>query len=273
MEIKGRYRVMWWIGIILTVVSFLWIVADLWMEIAMGWRYLTYGGIYFFYLFNFPVCLIWLVWACVARHRKMWGYFGIIFSIYIAVSSLALYSYTIQISGIFYFIVEGIINICMVLAMAFMIFRRQELMALMSYGSSKKARSERTEKEQQALNAVYSMETGRTQKPKAAPVPVQKTVQESPAYKKVDVNHCQMEDLLELPGISLEMAQKVIKDRAENGMYQSPDDFLRRNPVKPHFMEQIVARIEIKPENEGTMAAIQKEESGSVNEKKRGLDL
>ena len=263
MEIKGRYRVMWWIGIVITV----------FFSGLIGITRINYSGMVAFNVVYLPVCLVWSIFACTARHRKMWGYFGIVLSSYIMVSGLSLYCASIRNEGIFYHMIQGVIAIFLILVIAFMILRRQELMALMSYGSSKKARAERIEKEQQALNDVYSMETGKTQKPKAAPVTVQKPIQKSPVYKKVDVNHCQMEDLLELPGISLEMAQKAIKDREENGMYQSPDDFLNRNPVKPHFMEQVVARIEIKSESEIIMAAIPKDESGSVNEKKRGLDL
>lgn len=263
MEIKGRYRVMWWIGIVLTVL----------FSGLLGITRIDYSGMVTFNLVYLPVCLVWFIFACTARHRKMWGYFGIVLSSYIMVSGLSLYCASIRNEGIFYHMVQGVIAIFLILVIAFMILRRQELMALLSYGSSKKACAERTEKEQQALNAVYSMEMGKTQKPKAVPVTVQKPIQKSPVYKKVDVNHCQMEDLLELPGISLEMAQKAIKDREENGMYQSPDDFLRRNPAKPHFIERIVARIEVKAENEETMATIPKEDSRAANEKKRGLDL
>lgn len=61
---------------------------------------------------------------------------------------------------------------------------------------------------------------------------------------KLDINACAVDDLLQLPGMSLAMAGKAIEERQLHGDYQSVDDFIMRNDIKPHiairFMEQIV---------------------------------
>ncbi|MFR8004102.1 MAG: ComEA family DNA-binding protein [Hydrogeniiclostridium sp.] len=61
---------------------------------------------------------------------------------------------------------------------------------------------------------------------------------------KLDVNSCSADDLLSLPGMSISSAQAAVASRAEQGPYRSPDDFIQRNQIKPHFAVQILQQIE-----------------------------
>ena len=57
--------------------------------------------------------------------------------------------------------------------------------------------------------------------------------------QKVDINNCSEEDLTALPGISVIMAKKAIKNRSENGGFNSIDEFFRLLNIKPHIQEQL----------------------------------
>ena len=61
---------------------------------------------------------------------------------------------------------------------------------------------------------------------------------------KLNVNSCSADDLLSLPGMSISSAQAAVASRAEQGPYRSPDDFIQRNQIKPHFAVQILQQIE-----------------------------
>lgn len=61
---------------------------------------------------------------------------------------------------------------------------------------------------------------------------------------KLDVNICSADALLSLPGMSISAAQAAVASRTKEGPYRSPDDFIRRNQIKPHFAVQILQRID-----------------------------
>ena len=74
-----------------------------------------------------------------------------------------------------------------------------------------------------------------------APQSMQKTdsvVQSAPA--KLDINRCTEDDFLTLPGMSLISAKRAVELRETQGDYQSVDDFVARNAIKPHFMVQML---------------------------------
>lgn len=55
----------------------------------------------------------------------------------------------------------------------------------------------------------------------------------------IDINKCNTEDLLLLPGFSLPLAKKVMDRRNNEGYFSSIDEFLDYIMVKPHFSVQI----------------------------------
>ena len=82
---------------------------------------------------------------------------------------------------------------------------------------------------------------------------------------KIDVNFCGEAEFMTLPGMSLVSAKKAVENRQQNGNYESFDDFVARNNIKPHFMLQMEPMIYIKES---------KNVAAPKNEKKaRTLDL
>ena len=96
------------------------------------------------------------------------------------------------------------------------------------------------------------------------PSPVERA-SSSPALGKIDVNTCAADALLVLPGMSPAAAQQAIASRTEKGPYLSPDDFIERNQIKPHFAVQILGMIETP-----AAAPVQHEKP---QPKRRSLDL
>lgn len=83
--------------------------------------------------------------------------------------------------------------------------------------------------------------------------------------ENIDINRCSESEFMTLPGMSLITAKKAVENREKNGDYESLDDFVVRNNIKPHFMIQMESKIYV---------ATTKKISTSNNEKKgRVLDL
>lgn len=61
----------------------------------------------------------------------------------------------------------------------------------------------------------------------------------------IDINKCNTEDLLLLPGFSLPLAKKVMDRRNNEGYFSSIDEFLDYIMVKPHFSVQIKEMITV----------------------------
>ena len=57
--------------------------------------------------------------------------------------------------------------------------------------------------------------------------------------EKVDVNKCSEIEIMTLPGMSLLSAKRAVEEREQNGEYESFDEFVFRNGIKPHFMMQM----------------------------------
>lgn len=66
---------------------------------------------------------------------------------------------------------------------------------------------------------------------------VNNAAQSAPA--KLDINKCSEDEFLTLPGMSLIAAKRAVELRETQGDYQSVDDFVARNAIKPHFMVQM----------------------------------
>ncbi|MBQ9045093.1 MAG: helix-hairpin-helix domain-containing protein [Oscillospiraceae bacterium] len=69
--------------------------------------------------------------------------------------------------------------------------------------------------------------------PKAAPVVETAAAAEPP--KRVDVNRCTTQELLELPGMALADASRIVKEREANGPFASVEDCVARVGLKPHL--------------------------------------
>ena len=67
--------------------------------------------------------------------------------------------------------------------------------------------------------------------PKTSPVAAPASAE--PA-KSVDLNRCTTQELLELPGMALADASRIVKERDENGAYASVEDCVARVGLKPH---------------------------------------
>lgn len=81
--------------------------------------------------------------------------------------------------------------------------------------------------------------------------------------EKLDINKCSESDFITLPGMSLSLAKKAVENREQNGNYESFDDFVARNGIKPHFMVQMEDRIMV----------VKKEELKSTESIKRSRTL
>lgn len=67
---------------------------------------------------------------------------------------------------------------------------------------------------------------------------------------KIDVNQCNEADFITLPGMSLVSAKRAVENREQNGDYESFDDFVARNGIKPHFMIQMESLVLVKKNSE-----------------------
>ena len=56
---------------------------------------------------------------------------------------------------------------------------------------------------------------------------------------KIDINRSSESELIELPGINVVLAKKIIKYREEHQQFYSVEEFLRVMKIKPHFAKQL----------------------------------
>ena len=57
--------------------------------------------------------------------------------------------------------------------------------------------------------------------------------------KKVDINNCTEKEMADLPGVSIIMAKKAIKNREENDGFKSLEDFYETLKLQPNMQEQL----------------------------------
>ena len=69
----------------------------------------------------------------------------------------------------------------------------------------------------------------------------------SQALQPVDVNSCQMTDLLVLPGMTIGVARQIVSEREAHGPYESVQQLVARNDLKPHAIVNFVSYLNIAP--------------------------
>lgn len=82
----------------------------------------------------------------------------------------------------------------------------------------------------------------------------------------IDINSCTVEDIANLPGVSLILAKKAVNYRQENNGFKSIDEFYGVVGLKPHFIAQVEGSIVC-----NTMTRTEKPTNGS--QAGRQLDL
>ena len=60
-----------------------------------------------------------------------------------------------------------------------------------------------------------------------------------PAFEIIDINNCSEVEMTSLPGISIVMAKKAVKKRAQINGFKSVDDFILFLRIKPHIEKQL----------------------------------
>ncbi len=64
-----------------------------------------------------------------------------------------------------------------------------------------------------------------------------------PSAEKIDINHCTLQQLIALPGVSAVMAKKAEAYRNEKGRFASVEEFFEVTGLQPHFAQQIKERL------------------------------
>lgn len=219
---------------------------------------------------------LWILWvspyfipAFTTKDKKYWMITGIVILGLFVISLLGNYlgqgisEETVLYKGLTY-----VKNLYALAIFVLALICRKEIITISSYVHSDEYRFEHGLKEKEkkkeeiqkmrARNQVSTDAVEKTEKIQSS-----KTIETG--IKKVDINNCSQEDFLTLPGMSLILAKKAVENREEQGMYQSLDDFVQRNNIKPHFMLQMQEMIEI-----GTGLD---EQENPVVKKGRALDL
>lgn len=62
---------------------------------------------------------------------------------------------------------------------------------------------------------------------------------ETAGQKDININTCDQEDLMRLPGIGVIQAKRAVEYRSANGGFRSVDEFVELLKIKPHFAVQI----------------------------------
>lgn len=58
--------------------------------------------------------------------------------------------------------------------------------------------------------------------------------------ERIDVNNCSAEDLVQLPGISMVTAKRMIELRQQQGSFLTVDEFIMKSGIKPHFANDVI---------------------------------
>lgn len=67
----------------------------------------------------------------------------------------------------------------------------------------------------------------------------------TPAPRTLDANSCTATELLALPGMNAAVARAIVSEREQNGPYQSLEDLVARNDLKPHVVAAFIASISV----------------------------
>ena len=77
-----------------------------------------------------------------------------------------------------------------------------------------------------------------------APTPAPATVP-VPAPHTIDANSCTATELLALSGMNASIARAIVSEREQNGPYQSLEDLITRNGLKPHVVAAFIGSIRV----------------------------
>ncbi len=73
--------------------------------------------------------------------------------------------------------------------------------------------------------------------------------QEAPARKAdfvVDVNHAEVAELVELPGVGQAIAERIVEYRKQNGPFQSVDDLREVTGIGPKTLDALRPHVRVK---------------------------
>ncbi|MBA4018344.1 MAG: hypothetical protein C0483_14355 [Pirellula sp.] len=73
-----------------------------------------------------------------------------------------------------------------------------------------------------------------------------KTVPERKADFVVDVNHAEVAELVELPGVGQAIAERIVEYRKQNGPFQSVDDLREVTGIGPKTLEALRPHVRVK---------------------------
>ena len=71
----------------------------------------------------------------------------------------------------------------------------------------------------------------------------------APAHKAdfvVDVNHAEVAELVELPGVGQAIAERIVEYRKQNGPFQSVDDLREVTGIGPKTLEALRSHVRVK---------------------------
>lgn len=75
--------------------------------------------------------------------------------------------------------------------------------------------------------------------PKARQLEDEKPIKLDKYIEKLDINLAEEAELAKLPGISIILAKRIIKERDVNGGFKTLDEFYSKMKIKPHFQKQL----------------------------------
>lgn len=226
------------------------------------------------------MAIFWLIPVLTSRHKKAWIRFLSVLSLFIAVTAIIRYIYTIE--GLNFLELSGLHLVIKGLHLAFMIWAvcvrkqvvEQSVLAKMGVKAEtpvnktkgqKKAAGEWVKSQQKKQSAkrldlddvaIENMteEAVESKIDKNVSVPHEEkdtAFAEQPVSAKLDINKCSADEFLTLPGMSLISAKRAVGLRETQGDYQSVDDFVARNAIKPHFMVQMEPLITVTEKKDG----------------------
>ena len=92
--------------------------------------------------------------------------------------------------------------------------------------------------------------------PRAESKPTVKSENTSaPSDQGIDINTASVAELMQLKGIGKKRAEMIVKDREENGPYQSPSELTRVKGIGPKTVAKNTSRLRVKPRRAKTLKA------------------
>ena len=77
------------------------------------------------------------------------------------------------------------------------------------------------------------------------PIPSAQNPPRQTLASTLNANSCSDTELLALPGMSAPVARAIISEREQNGPYQSLEDLVTRNGLKPHVVAAFIGNLAV----------------------------